>query len=79
MRARHYNRRLLREIGREELDLNLCSIQESSGINEEAIEYFTNRNRQLKDGIKYLVELFSDAKEYGSILEVEAISLNGIH
>lgn len=78
MKARHYNRRLFREIEREELDLNLCSIQESNGVSEEVIEYFANGNQQLKDDIEYLVDVFTDAKEYGSILEVENVDFEAI-
>ncbi|MDU2469417.1 BREX-1 system adenine-specific DNA-methyltransferase PglX [Clostridium perfringens] len=78
MKARHYNRRLFREIQREELDLNLCSIQESNGIGKEAIEYFSNGNKELQEDVEYLVKVFTDAKEYGSILEVEKVNFEGI-
>lgn len=78
MKARHYNRRLFREIEREELELNLCSIQESNGITKEAIEYFANGNQKLKEDIEYLINVFTDAKEYGSILEVESINFESI-
>ena len=79
MKARHYNRRLFREIEKDEINLNLCSIQESNGISEEVIEYFANGNGQLKEEIKYLVKVFTDAKEYGSILQVEHINLELIN
>lgn len=75
MKARGYNRRLFREIEREELELNLCSIQESNGINSEAIEYFSNGNQQLKECMEYLVRVFTDAKEYGSILKIKKINI----
>ena len=78
MKARHYNRRLFREIQREELDLNLCSIQESNGIGKEAIEYFSNGNKELQEDVEYLVKVFTDAKEYGSILEVEKVNFEAI-
>lgn len=78
MKARGYNRRLFREIEREELELNLCSIQESNGISEEAIEYFANGNQELKEDIEYLVNTFTDAKEYGSILKVEEVNFEAI-
>ncbi len=76
MKARGYNRRLFREIEREELELNLCSIQESNGITKEAIDYFANGDQELKEELEYLVEVFKDSKEYGSILEVEKIKFN---
>ncbi|MBI6064297.1 BREX-1 system adenine-specific DNA-methyltransferase PglX [Clostridium perfringens] len=78
MKARHYNRRLFREIQREELDLNLCSIQESNGIEKEAIEYFSNGNKELQEDVEYLVKVFTDAKEYGSILEVEKVNFEAV-
>ena len=78
MKARGYNRRLFREIEREELELNLCSIQESNGISKGAIEYFANGNQELKEDIEYLANVFTDAKEYGSILEVDVINIKGI-
>ncbi|WP_252235877.1 BREX-1 system adenine-specific DNA-methyltransferase PglX [Clostridium sp. ZS1] len=78
MKARHYNRRLFREIEREHLDLNLCSIQESNEITDEAIDYFANGNEELKNDVKYLVDVFTDAKEYGSILEVEKVDFEAL-
>lgn len=78
MKARGYNRRLFREIEREELELNLCSVQESNGITKEAIEYFSYGNQQLKEDIEYLVSVFIDAKEYGSILEVQKVNFEVI-
>lgn len=74
MKARGYNRRLFREIEREDLELNLCSIQESNGITKDAIEYFANENQELKEAIEYLVNVFTDAKEYGAILEVKKVN-----
>ncbi|MBO1687388.1 BREX-1 system adenine-specific DNA-methyltransferase PglX [Clostridium butyricum] len=78
MKARHYNRRLFREIEREDLELNLCSIQESNEITDEEIEYFANGNEELKNDVKYLVDVFTDAKEYGSILEVKVVDFDAI-
>ncbi|BBK76180.1 BREX-1 system adenine-specific DNA-methyltransferase PglX [Clostridium butyricum] len=78
MKARHYNRRLFREIEREHLELNLCSIQESNEITDEAIDYFANGNEELKNDVKYLVDVFTDAKEYGSILEVKSVDFDAI-
>ncbi|ATD55570.1 BREX-1 system adenine-specific DNA-methyltransferase PglX [Clostridium chauvoei] len=74
MKARHYNRRLFREIEREHLELNLCSIQESNSINKEVIDYFVGKNKDLRKDVEYLIEIFTDAKEYGSILEVEEVN-----
>jgi len=83
MKARHYNRRLFREIDREGLELNLCSIQESNSIHKEAIDYFCSLetgldNDDLENDIEYLWSTFSDAKEYGSILEVEEVNFSAL-
>lgn len=78
MKARHYNRRLFREIERESLDLNLCSIQESNGISKEAIDYFVGNNEEFRKDVEYLVDVFNDAKDYGSILEVNEVNFHAI-
>lgn len=78
MKARQYNRRLFREIEREHLELNLCSIQESNEISIDAIEYFANGNGELKNDVNYLVDVFTDAKEYGSILEIEKVNFEAL-
>lgn len=83
MKARHYNRRLFREIERESLDLNLCSIQESNSIHKEAIDYFCSLeteldNDDLENDLEYLWSTFTDAKEYGSILEVEKVNFDAL-
>lgn len=83
MKARHYNRRLFREIEREHLELNLCSIQESNAIGKEEIEYFCTLdkgvdNNELKSNLEYLSKVFIDAKEYGSILEIDKVNFNAL-
>lgn len=83
MKARHYNRRLFREIEREHLELNLCAIQESNSISKEAIDYFCSLetgldNEALENNLKYLSSTFIDAKEYGSILEVEKVDFDAL-
>ncbi len=79
MKARHYNRRLFKEIEREHLELNLCSIQESNLLGREEIDYFCTLgkgkdNEEIRSDLEYLCEVFTDAKEYGSILEVKKIN-----
>lgn len=79
MKARSKSRRILNQIREEKIDLNLCAIQESNGIAKEAINYFTNgMNEKLKADVEYLVDVFHDAKEYGSILEVEEVDFEAI-
>ncbi|MRN24715.1 BREX-1 system adenine-specific DNA-methyltransferase PglX [Romboutsia ilealis] len=78
MKARSYSRRIFRDIERNPISLNVCSIQESNGLTKEDIEYFANGDESLKKDIEYLVEVFTDAKEYGSILEVKEVDFDRI-
>lgn len=77
MKARSKNRRIFRR----KIDLNICSIQESNGIPKEAIEYFCRGDlwtpETTKD-VEYLIEVFYDAKEYGSILDVKKVDFASI-
>ncbi|SDY94251.1 Methyltransferase domain-containing protein [Proteiniborus ethanoligenes] len=80
MKARSKNRRIFRR----KVELNVCSIQESNGITKEAIEYLVSpKDTALekhihKEGVEYLIEVFTDAKEYGSILDVNKIDFDAI-
>jgi hypothetical protein len=71
MKARSKNRRIFRD----EIKLNVCSIQESNGILKEAIDFFVGDDEGLRDDVEYLVDVFYDAKEYGSILKVREIDI----
>jgi type II restriction/modification system DNA methylase subunit YeeA len=102
MKARHYDKTLFREIEKDNLNLNICSIEESNGINKAALDYFCrpqfvvdNRSLKIKENthqctknggkleftgdklredVEYLIHMFKDAKDYGSILEVKKIN-----
>jgi len=78
MKARSYSRRLFRDMERNPIELNVCSIQESNGLTKEDIEYFANDDEELKRDVEYLVDVFTDANEYGSILEVEKVDFEKI-
>ncbi|MGE6596391.1 BREX-1 system adenine-specific DNA-methyltransferase PglX [Bacillus proteolyticus] len=73
MKARSYNRRIFRN----QIELNVCSIQESNGILQEAIDYFIGDALD-RDEVQYLVDVFVDAKEYGAILDVKAIDFEAL-
>ena len=79
MKARSYSRRFFRDIERNPIELNVCAIQESNGISEEDIEYFADGDEELKRDVEYLVEVFTDAKDYGSILKVEKIGFSNLN
>jgi type II restriction/modification system DNA methylase subunit YeeA len=80
MKAKSYNRRIFRE----KIDLNICAIQESNDFPEEAIDYLVNsketeiEKRLHREDVEYLINVFNDAKEYGSILEVKEIDFKAI-
>ena len=80
MKARSKSRRIFRE----KVNVNVCAIQESNGFPKEAIEYLVNseeteiEKRIHREDVEYLINIFHDAKEYGSILEVKPIDFDAI-
>lgn len=83
MKARGYSRRILNE----GIKPNLCAIQESPNLDsiniKELTTYFVqglteNEKFKLKYDFEYLIEVFHDAKEYGSILDVNEIDFEAI-
>ncbi len=70
MKARSKNKRIFRS----KIDLNVCSIQESNGVSKEAVDYFVGENQHLRKDVEYLIEVFKDAKEYGSILKIKEVN-----
>ncbi len=72
MKARQYNRRILNG----ETKCHVYSIQESNGINRAHLKYFgVGMSDSEKDSalmqIQYLLDTMTDAKEYGSILNIK--------
>ena len=74
MKARQYDRRLLTR----GIQPNIYSIRESNGINRNQLKFFgwsmseVERNTALTQ-LEYLLDTFRDAKEYGSILNVDML------
>ena len=77
MKARQYNRRILNG----EANPHIYAIQESNGINRDQLQYFgadmddMQRNIALLQ-MQGLLDTFIDAKEYGSILNVDSYDWN---
>lgn len=73
MKARSYNRRFL-TLG---IEPNLCAIQESNGIqyDKEMGDFLLSEEH--RETLQYLLQTFVDAKEYGSILNVEKRDYDG--
>lgn len=73
MKARQKDSRIFEK----EVDLNIISIQESNIINKKAIDLLVDSIKEqkyknyLKNDLNYLIDLFEDAKNYGSILKID--------
>jgi len=81
MKARSYNRRLFRG----KLAHNLFGIQESNVIpKDEVLTMFSHLadgqlwSAKLRTDMEYLIDAFYDAKEYGSIIEVQPVDFDSI-
>ena len=73
MKARSYNRRFLTL----EIEPNLCAIQESNGLQYDKDMGDFLLSEEHRETLKYLLHTFVDAKEYGSILNVEKRDYEG--
>lgn len=73
MKARSYNRRILTL----KIEPNLCAIQESNGLQYDKDMGNFLLSEEYRETLKYLLTTFKDAKEYGSILEVEKRDYDG--
>lgn len=79
MKARSYSRRLFRKVDENNpIKVNICSIKESNGLTQKDVKYFANGDKELEKDLSYLVEVFTDAKEYGSILDVHPVNFDKI-
>jgi len=81
MKARSYNRRLFRG----ELVHNLCGIQESNVLpKDQVLDIFACLaagdlwSAKLRSDVEYLIDVFYDAKNYGSMIEMLHIDFEGI-
>jgi len=74
MKARAYNRNILKKAVKPQI----YSIQESNRITDELIDFVADGDANIEKNLKYLVEIFTDAKNYGSIIDVDQIDFNSI-
>ena len=73
MKARSHNRRFL-TLG---IEPNLCAIQESNGMQYDKDMGDFLLSEEHRETLQYLLHTFVDAKEYGSILNVEKRDYDG--
>ena len=72
MKAREYSRRIFNE----DLDISLHSILESNSIHSNFINLLINYYPTVRTDLEYLINIFKDAKEYGSILKIKSLDFN---
>ena len=68
MKARSFNRKIFGSA-----NPLLTSIIESNSISNEFINFIIQKCPEIEDDIIYLIRLFNDAKEYGSILQIKEL------
>lgn len=74
MKGRQYNRTIFSR----SLKPNLFSIQESTFITEDLIEFISGKDKKLEKYILSLKSDFTDAKEYGSIINVKPVNFEAL-
>lgn len=72
MKARQYDRRFFSK----NIQPNINSIPDCNGIDESIIDYFSHGDLELERKIRYLVRKFENAKEVGSLINIEIEGLD---
>lgn len=75
MKARSYDRRFL---GRG-IQPNVYPVVESNYLSKNTLEYIAEKNTTIHNDIQTLLGVFTDAKEYGSIIQIPKIDFDGIY
>ena len=83
MKARQYDRRFLaRKDENGDPDVpqpHVYAIEESNDIDIHALEYFVNGDQDLKASMYSIIKDLHDAKEYGSILNVNPVDFDALY
>lgn len=74
MKALEYDKRFLTR----EIQPNFYSIQESNTLHNHVIDEFSKEDEQLKKDISTLIDQFRNAKNYGSIIQIENVNFEKI-
>lgn len=75
MKARSYNRSLF---SINNLNPHLYFIPESNNVSDELISLLSEKDSETNEIIRYVKELFIDAKEYGSVLNVKKLGYSDV-
>lgn len=76
MKALQYDRRFLRSIERDGLEMNLASIQETNHLDHDFIEYVANEDKGDKYELtKSFINQYLDAKTFGSLIKLEDLDI----
>ncbi|WP_022775133.1 BREX-1 system adenine-specific DNA-methyltransferase PglX [Butyrivibrio sp. AE2015] len=74
MKARQYDRRFLTR----GIQPNIREICESNNIDVQSIKYFCGGSADLSRDVETIINVFMDAKEYGSILQIPEVNFKKI-
>jgi len=75
MKARQYSRRIFNEA----VKPNVFVIEDNSVLTADAIDYIANGNQKIKSDLKSISDDLYNAKEYGSIIDVNPVDFDGIY
>ena len=75
MKARQYNRRILNG----ETRPNLYAINDSSALTHEVMDYIANGDKKIYVDLQSIANNLTDAKEYGSIINVAPVDFDAIY
>ena len=75
MKARSFNRRFFEK----NISPLVFSIKESDMISNDLIECIISKNPEVKDDFDYLINIFKNAKLYGSILKIKEINFEKLN
>ena len=83
MQARKYDSRFLKRTNAEgNLSVpqaNIYQIEESNNIDNFTVEYFCNGDKLITENLNKVISVMYDAKEYGSLIQVEDIDFNALY
>ncbi|MSS15032.1 BREX-1 system adenine-specific DNA-methyltransferase PglX [Lachnospiraceae bacterium Oil+RF-744-WCA-WT-11] len=74
MKAMQYDKRFLKR----HIYPHFYEIKESNGINPNTVDYFVNGDESLKQDMQSIIHDLHDAKEYGSILQINPVNFDAM-